>query len=553
MSDQEPIAEQAPPRRTSGHLWLAIALIPPVILLLFIGLHPFKRSVEAIAYPYQIDPEEGFLFEQAIQLAKGRTIYPDISGYPYTVGNYPPVYPAMWAGLVPFAPRSIAPGRLLATLATLVIVALLLYGILRETGLVVPSLLGAGLFLATWDLNDWIAYARVDLPAIAFGLAGLIAITSSRRWAGLWAGVALFTLAFFTKQTQIVAPAAVLVGMLWRRETTRAGIFCIAMLAAVGITTLALQLMTGGEFLRHTVLYNMNVFDPEQLQRWIHHIWFWGKFKIVATALLLMVVPAVWRHQRWIERDEESGEEEAQDDTPPEGITFTAYLIFATLSVISIGKEGAAANYLLEFNAAIALFVGVNLGLLVRRVGDREHPHQTLTLMSGLTIALFWFHALDLFAYPVADGVQKRDLLAGGPTQQDRAVAEVVYSQVLDATGPVLCEEPVFNILAGQKVLFQPFIMSQLAKEKKWDESGFVKDLIEGKFDLIVTSQDLMDDDQFFWRFTPNMRAAIKASYVEKSHVGRYFLYVPKDPSETDPDRPWIAALSWDSAHLDAT
>lgn len=56
--------------------------------VLFIGYH-----IAAITYRYPLDYGEAPLLDQAMRLANGQGIYrSDLSGPPYTISNYPPLY-----------------------------------------------------------------------------------------------------------------------------------------------------------------------------------------------------------------------------------------------------------------------------------------------------------------------------------------------------------------------------------------------------------------------------------------------------------------------------
>ncbi|MBI5155431.1 DUF2029 domain-containing protein, partial [Candidatus Poribacteria bacterium] len=525
-----------PPARTPrGLLWLQIALVPAVVGLLAVGMLPIRRSALAMNYPYQLDREEGFLLEQAIQLVRGKTIYPPIQDYPYTVGNYPPVYPAMFAGLIGLIHHpSLPAGRVIVLLSTVMILVLLLNLVARETGIAVPGLLAAGLFLATWDVNQWIAFARVDLPAIAFGLAGMAALLSQRRRVGVAGAAALFLLAFFTKQTQVVAPAAALLGLIWTRDHRRAAVLSVTLVVFGGAGIALLSQMTHGEFLRHTVVYNENDFVRGQIAVWMRHLWVFGKFRLVALALLAAVIPAALWQQRWLDGIPREGETAPAERQLLPAMA-AAYLVFSALSLISTGKAGAAANYLLEFHAAAALFTGVFLGKLIAAVGRHPKPHARLTFLTGLVICLLWLHTFSMAR-------ERQGLFEPGPGMERRTAVSAVELAAMETEGRILSEEPIFTILSDREVVFQPFIMSQLAREGKWNESDFVHDLLDQEFNLIITTQDLENEEQVFLGFTPAMRAAIRAAYQLDRWAGGYFLYVPRDKGERRDTTPWIAS-----------
>ena len=78
------------------------------------------------------------------------------------------------------------------------------------------------------------------------------------------ASAALFVAAVYTKQTSIVAPAAVFLTFLLLRP--RLAWALAASCVVIGLVVLgALQLATDGGFVRHIFLYNVNRFDPSRL------------------------------------------------------------------------------------------------------------------------------------------------------------------------------------------------------------------------------------------------------------------------------------------------
>lgn len=511
----------APPRRS----WLLLALLPATIALLVVGLVPIRSSALALTCPYQLDREEGFIFFQAMELAQGRTIYPPIDSYPYVVGNYPPVYPLIYAGLMGIFPPSLELGRAIVLFSLLVIVTVLTNIVFRETGRAIAALLAVGLFLATWDVNNWIPFARVDFPAIAFGLLGLMCITSPLRRVGFAAGCLFFTLAFFTKQTQLIAPAAAFAGMIWRREYYRAALFVAVMTSLAGGTMLLVNRLTGGQFLLHTVVYNANEMVPGQLAIWLNHLVRFGALKYLAVAAVLAALLAA-RHLRLARPP--SGESWPRPlHIMPEAFTF---LLFSAASVPSIAKVGAAANYLLEFHAAAALLLGLAAGLVANdweRLADARRA--VMRAAAGAAVVAITLHAA-LYAVGIPGMMPaKHKFFSLPPVERLTEIGARTELELAGVTGDILAEEPLFAIRTHHDVLYQPFIMTRLAKEGRWDQRRFLMDLGTGRFEIIVANQDLFDTPpELVVGFTPEMLAVIQARYLLYSRIGGYYLYAPR-------------------------
>lgn len=72
-------------------------VIPGLVLLMGLGIFLY-HVVQAIPASVPLDYGEGPLLNQARLLAEGRPIYrPNLNDYPYTVANYPPLFP--WRSL----------------------------------------------------------------------------------------------------------------------------------------------------------------------------------------------------------------------------------------------------------------------------------------------------------------------------------------------------------------------------------------------------------------------------------------------------------------------
>ncbi|MDK2973128.1 MAG: hypothetical protein PWP23_2883 [Candidatus Sumerlaeota bacterium] len=530
-----------PPRLTAGAFlrrhWLALALLPALIGLLLPGHATLIRCAGSIGFPYQLDREEGFLLEQGLRLADGETIYPSLKDYPYTVGNYPPVYPVLLAVGTLVAGDSLAPGRILAGLAAFLIAGLILYAVLREpAGGLVGGLIAVGLFLGTWALSEWIAFVRVDLPALALGMAGFVLGTGRQSRLRLAAVVALFSLAFFTKQTQIIAPLALFGAMLWRRQWRGAGVFAAAMAGTCAVFLGLLVLATAGEFWRHTVAYNANAMYWNQVPVWLAHLRDFSGFALVA------LIPAagflVWSE---CHRPGPVPEEPEGPHQPSRSLVAPASLLYlglAGLSLLTTAKAGSASNYLLEFLAVAALVTGLGISRAAELLQNSAlGPRRRRTAVAAaVVLALLLLCHGASGSLNIGGTIARHRLFRQPPPPELREQLALVELHLSEFGSPVLAEEPIFAIRTGSPVLYQPFIMTQLAREGKWDPAPFVADLEEGRFGAILTNQDLARDGHFPG-FTEEMRRAILRAYRLREQIGGHFIYVPLDADAKGPLR----------------
>ena len=127
-------------------------------------------------------------------------------------------------------------------------------------------------------------------------------------------------------------------------------------------------------------------------------------------------------------------------------------------------------------------------------------------------------------------------LFAGAPRPSFIALqrGHHVRRLVREHPGPVLSEDPIYGILEGRRPEFQNFIMTQLAAEGKWDERGFVGRAAAREFSLVVTHQDIRDENQAFSRYSPALRRALRENYALIETFPRprplqtIFVYAPK-------------------------
>lgn len=491
----------------------ALCAVTVIIALGFFHLasKPVAFSVSVMMhYPYSLDREEAFVLNQAMLLARGETIYPSIDNYPYIVGNYTPVYPLMVRVFLFFLDGLMA-GRLLTLQAGIVLAVLLGVYAGRVSRVWWSGLLPPGIFLATYDVAHWLPFVRVDFLAILFSVAGLLVLVFSLRTGAVVAAAVLFVLAFYTKQTQIMAPLAALIALLAAGER-RSAMILAGTGASVGLLLgVALTLMTSGEFIRHTVTYNANEFHWRDVGIMLRHLsYFWSAMLVLVPAGLLLVAVR-WR-------------------STPFGVRLAAvYTVLTALSVLAIGKAGSAVNYLLDFEAAAGLFVGTLLGHAVSaRLYDAA---AAILALVGVQVVLLHspFRRLAAFPPPMRE--------------EHRATADFLAMDMQDRPGHIISEDAIFTILAGKPVVYQPFIMSTLAREGRWDPTPFISALASGRFSVIIAASDLREPSV---GFTDPMREAILARYELRQHYRlpglsgpeNRFVYTLKEEANGTPQTP---------------
>jgi hypothetical protein len=404
------------------------------------------------------------------------------------------------------------------------------------------------LFLTSYEMLRWVAYTRVDLLSIALTVGGLTVFglwgqREKSRW-GRAAAIVLFALALLAKQTVLAAPAACFLWLLVR-ERRGALWFALWMGLAALLPVGLLTALSGGQYWLHTVTYNQNVMHWNELwQWWLPHLWRLYHFPIAGAGVLCVwVLFAAWKRRT------------------SRALELAAiYFVLNALSTASVAKSGSAENYLVEPLVALALFLGIGLKHALESMQRPESasppvrqfasspvfslspqsselspqssvlspqhsalsPQHSALSPQHSALNVRWMGAVAAAAVLAmlighADFFQRVEpaLFAGAPRPSFIALqrGHHVRRLVREHPGPVLSEDPIYGILEGRQPQFQNFIMTQLAAEKKWDETAFVRRAASREFSLVVTHQDIRDENQVFDRCSPALRRALRENY----------------------------------------
>jgi 4-amino-4-deoxy-L-arabinose transferase-like glycosyltransferase len=465
-----------------------------IIYFLFFLYH----SIVYIIYPYDLDNEEGFILNQTGLLAQEQTIYPELNEYPYTVGNYPPVFQLLCVPLTWIFGNSHVIGRSISVLATLLI-GFLIYLIVRKiTQTTIPAFI-AGLFpFSTHYFYRWAAYNRVDMLALLFVLLGIYLIqklevreqkSEVREQKSdcllLTAACLLFILAFYTKQSMVAAPIAAMIYLLMK-DKKQAGVLALGYLVGIIAIFLIGNAITKGQFYNHLILYNMNPFS------WFT-VWLYAKNLIYFYPIFLILILFTLFNRKT-------------------NLLFSFYFIFSVIIAISCGKLGSAVNYLLELMAAGSILFGFALNQF--RISDFGFRiSKPLIINFFIILQLVWIYHVP---YKLEYGET--------PTQRDWFYAKETEKYIQQTQGWILSDDVAMLIRNQKPVFFQPFIMSTLARQKLWDQTPVVIDLNQQKFELLILYFNASHNPDLE-RYTEEMLNAIRTNYHPVDHLGKYWVY----------------------------
>ena len=421
------------PRRAISVL-VCLALAAPIAIYLWIALH-------RVDYPFELDWMEGGSVELAGRVLAGHSLYaaPSIA---YVGWTYPPLYYWIAAAVAKITGLGFLPLRLVSLAASLVSMAILGWMVARETGSRIAGLVAAGLFAATFRISGaWFDTGRVDSLFLALTLLAL----AWGRWAtgvrgGLALGVLAF-LAFFTKQTALLALVPVLLYLVLARR--RVGIPALLTLAALVLgSTLVLNASTGGwyDYYVFSELVHQPVAQPEWIKFWTHDILDeqWPLVTVIVAGGALLASRAL-RAQAW------RGDGRRSRATAMRAAVASPALYYAIGAAGLIGSAwvsrlhtGGYLNVLMPAYAAIALLAGLTYGALDRRSRGWITP---------AVIALALLVQLALLSYPVGAQI---------PTAADRAAGTQLIARLKALPGPVIVlRHPWYATLAGKGTFAQ--------------------------------------------------------------------------------------------------
>jgi hypothetical protein len=475
-----------------------LVLAAAVVFVLYNQLDALKlfynhaRSV--LDFPYPIDYGEGPLLDQVARLAIFQNLYQnDISNPPYTITNYPPVYPLVQVPFYWIFGPELWYGRIISLLGVFTAAVFIGLTVYSLSGSIAGGILSATLLPIFPFVLHWAPLTRVDSLALGLSWAGIFILVrwGNQRRGIIWAAVFLVA-AIFTRQSYgLAAPLAGFVYLL--REVPRKRAFYFAGYTAVFgfIVFLILMLLSKGGFFFHIVTANVNPFDWDTVTRYrleltenLPYIMFGGAAFIVSGILSR---PKIW----WL------------------GVP---YLIGATVSAVTIGKDGSNVNYLYELSAALCLTTGA----IIAWPGRRH-------LLSALLVLLLIPQINLMVDWSLSDHYNR----AMGKI---RFKAEIFRMAVLieETGGPALADEYMAMLPLGNlPIVYQPFEYKMLQEAGVWDETPFIRSIENKEFALILLY------DPPFWdsrgaRWTPAMLEAIETHYQRGSRIAETTVYRPK-------------------------
>lgn len=552
-------------------VFLPVLAVGGGVLLLFLATFVL-HSHYVLSYPYLLDYGEGPLLMHITHLQEGWfpwQLYRDPALPPYSVVNYPPLYPVLVASLdliISGGGHGVVVGRLLSLTASgamIAGVAMLVIGggggKLHQRGKE-PSvgwamqpvrlvwIISTVLLLLTIPVfREWAVLLRVDMVGIGLGVWGLVAL--QKRWTALAA--LLFLYALYTKPTLIAAPVSGLVWLLWgvtrqhqvphAAAAEKSNILSLspryALLTYSGVLGMGgggllgfFQWASGGWFLYHIVLANANRWDGELARQ------FWLEQWQLRWPLVVAVVIGIAGLLL----------------SPSSSVSFSRFLLplcytlMGTITALGVGKVGAYANYFLEWYVGLIWLLATIVDSLMAQVAvgggmslsfrlwDRNTCSLVLMVMFILA-SMVKYSPLWSTTRPLRAGLVEENpprLVFGRHAlwedlARERLVLDALYRGhtaliplVQDAGGAIFTDMPGVAAEAGVGSRMQVFEHRQLLDQGLWDATPLMRDLANGIIPLVVI--EYLGN----W-IPPDIITIITHRYAQDGSVGGFDCYRP--------------------------
>jgi hypothetical protein len=410
-----------------------------------------------LAFPYELNYGEGYVLNDAVRLAHGQSLYVDLQQFPMVRSPYPPLFPLIWSWLVPLAGPALWPGRALEIISLLAVGAVVAVNACRTRRGAWPVVVSVGLVAASPFVYQWAGYARVDVLALAFAAAGVVAAQWVPGRRGIVLAAVGCTLALWTKQTTLTASVAVALALGLR--SWRDGLAFVGLVALPTIATGALlNAATQGEFMRHVILGNAS--NPLLPLRAAIYV---GTFVFLH---LIALAAGVW----WLRR--------AFNGRPSPVAVYLPVTLFAALSA---GNGGSSVNYLIEPAVALALVVP-----FAWRALPRAAP-VTGPLFAVLQLALL-VHVPNGFGTTYL----AESAIGRTPGAADWATGAQLDDLVRGTSGELIVEPASFAVRNDRPVYLQPIDLRAEELHGRWQPGPLLDALVGGRFSRVITTYNLL-------------------------------------------------------------
>lgn len=430
-------------------------------------------------------------------LRHGQNIYPGSQDYHFLATLYTPVYYVVCAALLMVVDNPVSSTTAVSFLSLLGLSIVIAIWIRKETGSFWLAVAVAGLFLIHPTIRYAGKYARPDFLAWMLVLLGAyLFLAPGQERVGrvqVLLGCLALCLGPLTKQQTLPILLACITVFMFRHPLWKRCLFLAGFgLAAAGVALVVLQVLTGGNFLTHAVLYPAALARDGAITDWGSLL---SKFKSFASreTVLLGLYGIAILHGAWRRRLHEI------DWLIVVQMPFLAQLVITW---------GADANYWWGMLVLLYLRVGVFLGSVIKiRYLGASVATVLLIFCPPCPSFLLWNQT------PVASQTYQDDLVMA------KAVAAAGPGDILinsEASPPVLPLDYSLRLHFFDALELKYF---ELTKFWRFSESIMNKDIAEKRFATIVVGRTFIN---------PAIPNHIRNYYQTESALENYSIFKPR-------------------------
>jgi 4-amino-4-deoxy-L-arabinose transferase-like glycosyltransferase len=503
-------------------LHLGLMVVASIVLLFsFVVLCAYAWNL--FNFPFDYDQGEGFELVDTILFSQGQWPYRNTDVYPFYSSNYPPLYHVIAAPFVWIFGDAYWYGRLLSLLSAFIAAVAIYWAVQREGNRWI-GILAALAFLSSNTVYHIAPLFRQHIVMVAFETVAVVILARAipkRETKWIAVGLGLLIAAGYTKQLAAITAGAV---FLWffLQNPRRSILWGLGFGLIGGLIFLAINIATGGEWWRQTIVANINAFDPFQTY-YLTMLWLRLHGFLIVPALLLLI------YESYFERL---------------SLYSLWFVVAFALGAFSSGKWGGGDSYFSTSIAALCILSGIFLSRLL--VGGWKFPEsfpkwKTQSLALLLVPLLYLGYGIATLKMPT-DGAffgtiaqvlniqpnvmgrhyDSAGYIVGGyayighfVTEDDIANGWRIVEAIESTDAPVLSEEAAFSLLAGREVISNPTQLLNLWNAEiergieLWNGDELVRMLENQEFGLLV----------FRARFYPTPVLEAVEQYYEISEI----------------------------------
>ena len=487
-----------PEQQRSSYLmaiWAVVAALIVSYLVVF-GLSAAAR----LPLPLELMYGESIVLDLSRRVARGEELYP-APDLPLVVTAYMPVYYLLVGGLERAFGDSYVPGRVVSLASALGSAP----GARRQCPPCGRALVGS--FAGRWILPD----AEHDGPAVGAApsrryaalcltISGLAFVTAGRvRLAGDPAGPGRCDQAVVSRRTRGGLAA------LWpdrRSLLWFGGLF----LGGLGSVVVGACVLTGGWFLWHTVVANVNPFDEDNLRAMLGGFLHFNGVPILAATALFSLP--------------------SRPGSGSGGATSSARSCPWWASARSAPRRTTG----WRLTAATAVLIGLLAARLAASARPGRGAHR---IRPGAARRRFAAVPIPGYQAVVREALRSSAAATLARVRGQLALAPMVAAE----PGEILTDEPALAVAAGKPVAYEFVVFDLLVGQGLWDDRPILDAVAARRFGLVILSTPLeAPPEQARW--SPALVAALRASYASAGPEGNYWLYRPVGRRQAAPDAP---------------